>query len=112
MRYILALIVIFAAHGAYANCGPTLELGPEIEFGQDNYGWDQDISFEIKLDIPIGKSKDVECDKIKADTAKRAADAMQERIDNLDRIVRICEKQWIESLCSRLEELGAEIGTQ
>ena len=38
MRYILALILAFAAHGAYANCGPTLEIGPEFEIGTSQNG--------------------------------------------------------------------------
>ena len=112
MRYILALIFAFAAHGAYANCGPTLEIGPEIEFGQDENGWDQDLTFGIKLEIPVGKNRDVECEEVKAKIAEKKAEAMQERIENLERIARICDKTWIKSLCSRLEELGAEIGTQ
>ena len=123
MRYILALIVIFAAHGAYANCGPTLEIGPEFSITDDTGGLypgiTTDASIGITLEIPIGKSRDIACEELKAkarkynaEAADEAADAMDQRIRNFDRIVSICEKKWIESLCSRLEELGAEIGTQ
>ena len=73
----------------------------------------------IDFVIPIGKNRNIECEEIKAKTRKynaeaadEAADAMDQRIKNFDKIVNICKKQWIESLCSRLEELGAEIGTQ
>ena len=113
MRYILALIFAFAAHGAYANCGPTLEIGPEFEVGTSQYdGWTQDTTFKVELVIPVGKNRNVECEEIKAKIAEKNAEAMQERIENLEKIVRICSKKWIASLCDRLEELGAEIGTE
>ena len=113
MRYILALILAFAAHGAAANCGPTLEIGPEFEVGSSQkYGWTQDATLGIKLVIPVGKNRDIECEEVKAEIAEKKAEAMQERIENLERISRICDRTWIKSLCSRLEELGAEIGTQ
>ena len=55
MRYILALILAFAAHGAAANCGPTLEIGPEFEVGTSQYGgWEQEATFKIEFVIPIG----------------------------------------------------------
>ena len=113
MRYILALILAFAAHGAAANCGPTLEIGPEFEIGTSQYGgWEQETTFKIEFVIPVGKNRDVECNEVKAKIAEKKAEAMQERIENLERISRICDRTWIASLCNRLEELGAEIGTQ
>ena len=113
MRYTLALIFAFAAHGAYANCGPTLEIGPEFEVGTSQYdGWTQDTTFKVELVIPVGKNRDVECEEIKAEIAEKKAEAMQERIRNLERIVNICNKNWITSLCNRINELAAEIGTQ
>ena len=111
-QIILSVLLSLIAFSAHANCGPTLEIGPEIEFGQDENGWDQDLTFGIKLEIPVGKNRDVECEEVKAKIAEKKAEAMQERIENLERIARICDKTWIKSLCSRLEELGAEIGTQ
>ena len=137
MRYILALILALAAHGAYANCGPTLEIGPDFSITDttsgSHPGITTDATLTIDFVIPIGKNRNIECEEIEAKTRKynaeaertkaeaarkaaeaadEAADAMDQRIRNFDRIISICEKQWIESLCSRLEELGAEIGTQ
>ena len=115
MRYILALILAFAAHGAAAACGPTLEIGPEFSI-TDSTGFEDGLttnaSIGIKFVIPVGKNAEIDCEEIKAEIAEKKAEAMQERIENLERISRICYRTWIASLCNRLEELGAEIGTQ
>ena len=113
---ILSVLLSLIAFSAHANCGPELEVGPEFSITDDNTGYKTGLTTEasigIKLVMPIGKNADIGCEELKANIAEKNAETMQERIRNLERIVNICNKNWITSLCNRINELAAEIGTE
>ena len=99
MRYILTIIFLLGASSAYAGgCGSEFEFGPTVELNEDG---EVEAQLEFKWTIVLDNSN---CENEQADT-------MQERIRNLERIIKICEKNNIPELCDRIPELAAEIST-
>lgn len=126
------ILIVFANLAFASSCGPKVEFEIYKDIDNDDklYGdydrsYNQDESshgFSLTLEIPLGTH---ECDKIDAQTLKekadakkrlaeekdRRADAMDQKIKNLERIIRICKNptNTIRPLCDRIPNLAAEI---
>ena len=105
MKLITATMIalLIAGSSAYASsCGPSLEPYAEIN-NSDSGGLRQKVG--IKYKIPLGNS----CDKVKAEAEKKAAEAIEQRIQNLERLVRICNGSPSLPVCETLDQLSMEL---
>ena len=113
MKYITFIFVVLFSMNAYALCGATIELEGDRGNEYDRWGSQRGTTFGFSINIPLF---DTSCDKDLADIRKKEAeardkdaDAMDQKIRNLNRIIDICKKQDIPSLCARIPEMAAEI---
>ncbi len=104
---LLALIAPISAHAG--DCGPELQLYAEQQQDdEDGYRSSEEAKSEIglKLKFVLGEHAYDDCgNKSEVDEER----ANYQRIQNLERIVKLCAVNDIPSLCSRIEELAAEI---
>lgn len=125
---IVLLLTIYSA-SSWASCGPEAEFYTEYNknnndsyghSGYDNYDnnwkdYDEDkYKFGFKIEFPLST---VECDRIKEQAikekhtaAEKKADAMEQRLRNFEKIVRICKIDKSLEVCSRLNQMSRELG--
>ena len=121
---ILTLAALLLSTNAFAySCGPKLELNTTKDHNTNErtgyYNYDNNdngYSIGLRLVIPLDNAG---CDKVRADINKKKweakskkVDVMQQKIQNLERIVKICKLNNELSICNDLSKLSAELRLQ
>ena len=118
MKLILSIAICSIAFltigtSAEAKCGSVFKPQVSIE---KNYEGNFEPEFRLGWDIPLGKYCKNYNAKLKAEAEDKAAAArdkaaqhIEQMIQNLDRINKLCGRDWIESICNKQDKLASDI---
>ena len=101
MSVCAASFLTLGTHSAEAKCGSVFK--PQLEVSK-NYSGDVQPKVKFQFEIPLGDH----CAEERAKAAEKEADAAEQRIKNLERLIKICDKKDL-PVCDTLEQLSMEI---
>ena len=101
MSVCAASFLTLGTHSAEAKCGSVFK--PQLDISKD-YNGDVQPKLKFQFDIPLGDH----CAEERAKAAEKEADAVDQRIKNLERLVKLCKTTDL-PVCDTLEQLSMEI---
>ena len=101
MSVCAVFFLTLGTHSAEAKCGATFK--PSLEVNKNNSG-NVLPKLKFQFEIPLGDH----CAEERAKAADKEADAAEQRIKNLERLIKICNSNDL-PVCDTLEQLSMEI---
>ena len=101
MSVCAVFFLTLGTHSAEAKCGAVFK--PSLNLSKD-YDGDLDPELKFQFDIPLGDH----CAEERAKAEEKEADAIEQRIKNLERLVKLCKNSDL-PICEDLDRLSMEL---